>query len=76
MFLGFVFMTRPSDLGSGSELYDESNTCNLVFLEDKSYDYYFFCIKNDTSSTGFEVRVKSSGIAQKKDHGAALYMCI
>ena len=65
VFLAF-FMTRPSDSAPRSELYDESNIRNLVFPEDKSYYLYFFCIKNDTSRTGFEVRVTSSGNAKKK----------
>ena len=41
VFLAF-FMTRPSDSAPRSKLYDEPNTRNLVFPEDKSYDLYFF----------------------------------
>lgn len=67
--LAIAFMTRPSDLAPRGQYFDpSSNSCvaftfsrdQLMFHEDGSLTVTFFGIKNDSSRTGFEVRIPKS----------------
>lgn len=64
--LALTYMARPSDLAPRGERYDPEDNVfiphslarnNIVFHEDGSLSVTFFGIKNDTSRSGFEVRV-------------------
>jgi len=59
-------MTRPSDIAPRGEVYDSASdsfiSCtlsrdNIEFHEDGSLSVTFFGIKNDTSRSGFQVRI-------------------
>lgn len=67
--MALYFMTRPSDIAPRAESFDPVNntvtSCtlkrnNVTFHPDGSLTITFFGIKNDTSRSGFEVRLPPS----------------
>jgi len=67
--MALAFMARPSDLAPVAEHFDPSSTKNTAYVltrdqvefhDDQSMTVTFFGTKNDTSRSGFEIRIPGS----------------